>query len=179
MQNANFIEKGTKMNDKAQIITALGKEFNRWEKLLNGTNEEQITTSNLIGNMSVKDIVAHLTTWQQISVARLEAAQHDTEPEYPKWHPELDPESEDDLVQINAWIYEIYHEKLCSDIHREWRERYLRFLELAESIPEKDLLEVGRYPWLKEYPLLAVLLGSYEHHEEHLKPLLVRSRNRS
>jgi hypothetical protein len=46
-------------------------------------------------------------------------------------------------------------------------------LELAESIPEKDLLEIGKYPWLREYPLSAVLLGSYEHHEEHLEPLIV------
>jgi hypothetical protein len=161
------------MNDITQIITMLREEFNRWEELLTGIREEQITAPNLIANMSIKDIVAHLTTWQQISVARMEAARDNREPEFPKWPPELDPESEDDLDQINAWIYETRHEQPWSDVHREWEERFLRFLELAESIPEKDLLEVGRYPWLKEYPLSAVLLGSYEHHEEHLEPLLV------
>jgi hypothetical protein len=122
--------------------------------------------------MSIKDIVAHLTTWQQINVARFEAARNNKEPEYPKWPPELDLESDDDLDKINAWIYETCRKKTWSEVHQEWKDRFLRFLELAEAIPEKDLLEVGRYPWLKEYPLSAVLLGSHEHHEEHLEPLL-------
>jgi len=161
------------MDDKTQIVSMLKEEFNRWEKLLNSISEEEITTLNLIGNMSIKDTVAHLTVWQQINVARLKAAQHNREPEYPEWHPEFDPESEEELAKINAWIYENRREQPWSDIHREWKERFLRFLELAESIPEKDLFEVGKYPWLKEYPLSAVLLGSYEHHTEHLEPLLV------
>jgi hypothetical protein len=161
------------MDDKIQTISMLKEEFNRWEELLNRIREEEITTPNLIGSMSIKDIVAHLTVWQQINVARLEGALHNQKPEYPEWHPEFDPESEEDLAKINAWIYESRHEQPWSDIHREWKERFLHLLELAEAIPEKDLVEVGKYPWLKEYPLSAVLLGSFEHHAEHREPLLI------
>jgi hypothetical protein len=160
------------MDDKAQIIAALREEFNRWEGLLLSLSVEQIITPNRVASMSIKDIVAHLTTWQQINVARLEAARQSKEPEYPEWHPEFDPETNEELDKINVWIYESRHEQPWSDVHREWKERFLHFLKLAESIPEKDLLEVGRYPWLREYPLSAVLVGSYEHHEEHLEPLL-------
>jgi hypothetical protein len=122
--------------------------------------------------MSIKDIIAHLTVWQQINVARLEAARQNKEPEYPEWHPEFDPETKAELAKINAVIYKSRREKPWSDVHREWKERFLHFLELAESIPEKDLLEAGRYSWLREYPLSAVLVGSHEHHEEHRQPLL-------
>jgi len=161
------------MNDKAQLLTILKEEFNRWEELLAGISEEQITASDLIADMSIKDIVAHLTVWQQISVARLEAARQNKKPEYPEWHAEFDPETEEELAKINASIYESRHQHSWSAVHQEWMERFLHFLELAESIPEKDLLENGKYPWLPEYPLSAVLLGSYEHHEEHLEPLIV------
>jgi hypothetical protein len=161
------------MKDKTQIITALRGEFNRWEELLTRISEEQITASNRIADMSIKDIIAHLTVWQQINVARLEAARQNKEPEYPKWHPEFDSESEEELTKTNAWIYESRRQQPWVEVHQEWKERFLHFLELAESISEKDLLEVGKYSWLKEYPLFAVLLGSYEHHEEHLEPLLV------
>jgi hypothetical protein len=58
-------------------------------------------------------------------------------------------------------------------VQRDWRVGFLRCLDLAEAIPEKDLLEAGRYPWLPGYPLVAVLLGSYEHHEEHFHQLLL------
>jgi hypothetical protein len=161
------------MNDSAQLITALEELLERWEKLLARLDEEQITASNRIEDMSIKDIIAHLTVWQKISVERLEAARYNRIPEYPAWHPEFDPESTEELAQINSWIYATRHEQPWADIHREWRERFLRFLELARSISEKDLSEIGRYSWLKEYPLSAVLLGSYEHHEEHLDPLLL------
>jgi len=160
------------MNEKAQIIAMLGEVFNHWEELLTHLTEEQITDPNRVANMSIKDIIAHLTVWQQINVARLEAAIQNKEPEYPTWHPGLDPESEEELAKINAWIYEACHERLWSDLYQEWQGRFSHFLKLAETIPEKDLLEVGRYPWLREYPLSAVLIGSHEHHKEHLEPLL-------
>jgi hypothetical protein len=161
------------VNDKAQITTALRKEFNRWEELLAGLREEQITAPHLPSNLSIKDVIAHLRAWQQVSIARLEAALLNREPEFPKWLAGLDPESEDNRDKYNDWIYQAYREQPWSSVHRVWKEGFLRFLELAETIPEKDLLEIGRYPWLKEYALSAVLLGSCEHHEEHLEPLLV------
>jgi hypothetical protein len=173
VQNTNLPEKGAKVNDKAQIITTLREVFNRWEALSTGINEEQITASNLIANRSIKGIVAHLRAWQQVSIARLEAALLDREPEFPKWLAGLDPESEDNRDKYNDWIYQAYREQPWSSVQRVWKEGFLRFLELAEAIPEKDLFDIGRYSWLKEYSLSAVLLGSYEHHEEHLEPLMV------
>jgi ATP-dependent RNA helicase SUPV3L1/SUV3 len=41
--------------------------------LLASLSESQITTPNLPANLSVKDVVAHLWAWQQLSIARLEA----------------------------------------------------------------------------------------------------------
>ncbi len=118
-------------------------------------------------------MIAHLWVWQQRSIARMNAALHDREPEFPGWPETLDPESEDDLEQINAWIYETHREKPWSSVYRDWREGFLRFLDLGEAIPEKDLLDPGRYLWMKGLPLSIILQGSYDHHhEEHLEPLL-------
>jgi len=164
------------MNEKTQLITLLRDEFNRWEEFLAGIDEGQIIAPDRIAHLSIKDILAHLTTWQKISVARMEAALHQHKPEYPGWPAELDPTSED-LDPINAWIYNLYREQPWSDVHREWMEKYLRFLELCEAVPEKDLSDAGMYPWLNGYPLSAVLLGSYEHHAEHLERLLILLRH--
>jgi len=159
------------MNDKTQIITLLREQFNLWEGFLTGIDEEQITAPNRIASLSIKDIVAHLTAWQQISVARLEAALNNGQPEYPKWLGGFKPDSEDDLDKINARIYIYYRGQPWLDIHREWRTRFLHFLEFAEAMPEKDLFEEGRYAWLNGDALSAVLRGTYEHHVEHLEPL--------
>ena len=54
------------------------------------------------------------------------------------------------------------------DAHRAWREGYLKFIQLAEGIEKRDLLDSGRYEWMGNYPLAWVLLASYDHHQEHL-----------
>ncbi len=166
------INLGAMINDKKQMLKMLQEDFNRWEELLAGMSEEQITDPHLPSNLSIKDVLAHLWAWQQLSVVRMEAALHNREPEYPTWPERLgpDPEDEGDVDQTNAWIYETYRDKPWPSVHADWRAQFLRFLELAEEIPEKDLLEPGRYEWMGRYPLSASLLGSYEHHEEHLEP---------
>jgi hypothetical protein len=160
------------MNEKEKINTMFREVFDRWEELLAGLNEEQITAANRIGELSIKDILAHLAAWQQVSLARMQAALQNQQPEYPGWPPELDTVHETNLDQTNAWIYQTYRSQAWPAIHKEWRERFLRILEIAQSIPENDFLETGRYSWLDEYPLSAVIKGSCEHHQEHLDSLL-------
>ncbi|HEX7974864.1 MAG TPA: ClbS/DfsB family four-helix bundle protein, partial [Anaerolineales bacterium] len=123
---------------------------------------------------SIKDVMAHLMTWQQRSIARLEAALYHRVPEFPRWPENLHPDSDDEPPdQINAWIYDTNRDRPWASVYRDWREGFLRFLELGEAIPENDLLEVGKYPWMEGYPLSLVLLSSYEHHHiDHLEPLL-------
>ena len=92
---------------------------------------------------------------------------------FPNWLAGLDPESEEDTDQFNARIYETYHQQPWSRVYQSWRDGFLRFLKLGEEIPENDLSDTKKYPWLKGYSLFAVLQGSYEHHhDDHLEPLL-------
>ena len=166
------------MNMQEHILAALSEQFSRWEELLTTMSEGQITTPLLPSHWTLKDEIAHLRAWQQRSIARLEAALLDREPEFPRWLPDLDPDSEDTTDQVNAWIYETYRELPWSTVYRNWREGFLRFLELGQGISEKDLLDGGRYPWLAGYPLALILLGSYDHHQEHLEKLLAWLRDR-
>jgi hypothetical protein len=102
----------------------------------------------------------------------MEAAVHSQEPVFPRWLPELDPESDDSTDETNAWIYETYRRQPWSKVHRNWREGFLRFLELGDEISERDLLDWERCRWMKGLPLVMVLLGSYDHHQEHLEKLV-------
>jgi len=160
------------MNMQEHILTALREQLDRWEKLLATMSEEQVTTLHLPSTWSLKDVIAHLWAWQQRSIARLEAATLDQEPEFPKWSTDLDPELESDTDQVNAWIHAACRELPWSKVNRNWREGFLRFLELGERVSEKDLLDAGRYAWLEGRPLALVLLGSYDHHQEHLEESL-------
>jgi hypothetical protein len=156
------------MNMKEHILSALREQFHQWEEQLAKLSEEQINTPHLPSKWSTKDEIAHLRAWQERSIARLEAASLNREPKYPKWPPELDPNSEGNTDQINAWIYKTTRDQPWSEIYPNWKKGFLRFLELGETITEKDLLDAGRFGWMEGHSLAYTLLASYDHHQEHL-----------
>jgi hypothetical protein len=160
------------MNMKEHILTALREQFHRWEDLLANLSEEQIMAPHFDLNWSIKDVMAHLWAWQQISIARMEAGAQDREPEFPKWIVDTVENWEENADQVNAVIFEQQHGKPWSEIQENWRNGFLRFLELGNKISERDLLDGNRYTWLKGYNLAAILIASYDHHQEHLEKLL-------
>src|SRR4051812_25141073 len=120
------------VNDKSEILTTLREELNRWEALLAGLSEEQITVPQLPDQWSIKDVIAHLRAWQQRSIARLEAAQLNREPEFPQWPEGLDPEVDGEPHDVNAWLYETTRAQPWSSVYHAWHEGFLRFLALGE-----------------------------------------------
>ena len=152
---------------KAEQISALKNEFNRWQTLLDSLSEEQINAPNLDENWSIKDVIAHLWAWQQRSIARMEAAQQNREPVFPRWSDNLDPEVDGEPDDLNAWLYQFNKDKPWSQVYNEWKTGFHRFIELSEAIPENDLLQAGKYAWLEDHALTVFLQASQEHHAEH------------
>jgi hypothetical protein len=163
------------MNMKQHVLAAMGEEFDRWEELLADMSEEEISAPRLASGWSIKDVIAHLWAWQQRSIARLEGAVLNREPDFPRWSAMEDPDSEDGPDQTNAWIHKTYRDEAWPAVHRRWRQGFVRFLELAEALSERDLLDAERYTWMNHYPVVLVLTSSYEHHHlDHLEPLRER-----
>jgi len=160
------------MNMKGHILAALREQFDRWEELLASISEDEIVSPHFDFDWSVKDVIAHLWAWQQISIARMEAGLHDHEPEFPKWIVESIESWEEDADRVNALTFENYHQKSWPEIHQNWKIGFLRFLEVGNEIAERDLLDGDRYPWLKGYSLAFILVASYDHHQEHIEKLL-------
>lgn len=160
------------MKDKQQILALLREELNRWEDVLAGLSNTQISTPHSQSIMSTKDVVGHLRAWQQVSNARLEAALDNSQPVYPDWLQGADPDSDEELDSFNARIYQTYHEQPWSSVYQVWHAGFQRLLELAEATPEQSLFDTEKYPWLNGYALVDVLQGTYEHHQEHRDALL-------
>jgi hypothetical protein len=166
------------MNMKEHILSALREQFDSWEVLLARVSEEQITTPHFDFDWSIKDVIAHLWAWQQISIARMEGGLHNHEPEFPEWIVESIENWEEDADRVNALTFETQHKKSWSEIHQIWSDGFLRFLELGHEISERDLLDGDRYPWLQGYNLALILVASYDHHQEHFEKLTDWMRDR-
>lgn len=159
------------MNMKEHILAALSEQFNSWEDLLSDQDEEQITAANFEFGWSIKDVIAHLWAWQQISIARMEAGMQNREPEFPKWIVESVENWEENADRVNALTFERNHQRPWSEIHKNWKEGFLRLLALGNEISEKDLLDGDKYSWLNGHPLAFILIASYDHHQEHIEKL--------
>jgi hypothetical protein len=158
------------MSSKHSLIARLRAAFDRWDQFLTSRTDEELVAPRLPGGWSTRDVIAHLMAWQQISIARLQAALKDEDPRLPSWLGGADPfYAEEHTAEFNARILELYHKESSSSVHRAWREGFLHLLESAEAIPEEKMVDPHRYPWLNGYALSVVLSGSSEHHEEHLE----------
>jgi hypothetical protein len=155
-----------------ELINNLKTVFDNWEELLGGMSEEEITTQPGPGKWSVSEVITHLRAWQQISIAHLQAALLNTEPDFPAWLVGADPfYAEDHVDRFNTRIQELQRSQSWPTRHRAWREGFLRLLELAEAVPDSILFDEKRYSWLRGHAVAAVLKGSCEHHEHHLDRL--------
>jgi hypothetical protein len=159
------------MSMKQHILAALQEVFDDWEERLAGLSEAQITQPLAGTSLSVKDEIAHLMAWQQRTLARVDAARLNREPQFPQWLANVDPEDYDKTDSINAWIYETHRDQSWPNVHQDWRAGFQRLLASAGEISERDLLDESRYAWLDGYPLALILIATYDHHREHLDKL--------
>jgi hypothetical protein len=159
------------MDMKGHILAALREQLDRWEELLEGLTEAQITAPHFDDDWSIQDIVNHLWGWQQISIGRMQGGVLDRGPEFPTWLADYPGEWDDDPDRTNAWIYRHWHSRPWAETYRAWRDGFLRLLELGEALAERDLLDADRCSWLNGYSLAFILVASYDHHQEHLEKL--------
>lgn len=160
------------MPSKEHLVSALRQSHDTWEHLLREMSEEEIARPQFDEDWSVKDVVAHLWAWQQISGARFEAALLEKEPNYPDWLQGADPFiAEENTEEFNSRVRDRYLDSTWQELHTAWERGFLRLIHLAERTPEESLFAKGLYAWLKGYPLSSVLTGSLEHHQEHLEDI--------
>lgn len=57
------------MKHKEDLLASLRAVFGDWEDLLAYKTESEINAKGRVGGWSIKDVIAHLMAWQQISIS--------------------------------------------------------------------------------------------------------------
>ncbi len=150
---------------KQQLLERLRWEQSQWETLLKDIGAEQLMLPGATDEWRGQDVIAHLTTWWRRDVAGLQNAQRGKPPEP---HP-----SQDDVQVINNWIYYTNRDRSLAAVLDDAQEVWQDFIELFGSFPAADLVEPGRFAWLKEEALGPHALADFvrHFHDEHEGPL--------
>ncbi len=154
--------------NKAQFLRTLRSERLSWEAQLADVSEERLCQPGAAGNWSVKDILAHVTAYENGLVEWLEAAAEGKSLVFSV----LDHH---DVDFRNALIYQENRARSLSDVMLDSRRVFQKLLELVEGLPEEDLLEPGRSEWYvkprwqESRPLWKCIADdSYEHYRQHI-----------
>jgi hypothetical protein len=162
------------MSEKDRLLFDLCEQYNLWEDLLARIGEARIAIPLAPSAWSPKDEVAHLHAWQQRTLARAAAVKTSTQPAFPAWPADLDPDVEPDVDRINAWLYESSKALSWDQVREAWRATFLALLETCGEIPEQVVSSPASLPGLNGQFLAYFLQGTLDHHREHLEDLKTR-----
>jgi hypothetical protein len=157
------------MDMKDHLLAAMQEQLDQFENILSFLDEAQVIHPRFDKNWSIKDVVAHLWAWQQVSMARITAASHGGGPVLPGW---AAGKLDEDGDVTNERIYSLNCSRSWEDVHTTWHNGYGLLIKTSVLIPEKELLDPDRFPWMKGYSPADVLLGTYGHHQEHMEKII-------
>lgn len=149
---------------KKQLLAEMQSEQAAWLALLDEIGEENMTQPEVAGGWSIKDIVAHITGWRRRTVLRFRAALDPTVDITPDYPAELD--EDDEVDEINAWIYKANRDRPLSDVLNDSREVFQQLVAAVDALSDEQLNDSQRFPWLEGERLTgAFIFGHF--HEEH------------
>jgi len=149
------------ITEREELIATLESAKAEVEALLAEAGEARLTISGVTGEWSIKDLLAHLTFWEERVVAWAEGIRQGRVPT-PSG---LSKDQTED--QENATIYEANRDRSLPDVLEGWRRTHREVIEHIRSMSEEELFQ-RKIEWLGEVPFAGALAGnSYEHQQEH------------
>lgn len=127
---------------KTQLMSDIHKERSALETLLDGLEPTDMEEAGVLGDWSVKDVLAHLIEWERMVRNWYEAGERGETPCLPaegyKWN---------QLPALNEHIYEKYRDRPLPEILSEFAESYRHTCALIDQLPEEVLFTRGHFAW--------------------------------
>lgn len=156
---------------KAELLRDLDEENKQWEAFLARVPESLMEQPGVAGHWSLKDVIAHITSWRRRTLQRLRSVATGEPLPPPPWPADL---KDDDL--INAWFYERERGKSVRQVLEESRQVFQQMRAALDAIPEDVLSDPARWPWLEGQPLTGRLFFGHFHdeHEADMRAFLAQ-----
>ncbi|HEX9106464.1 MAG TPA: ClbS/DfsB family four-helix bundle protein [Longimicrobiales bacterium] len=140
---------------KSEILQRLGAERARLEATIASIDAVTMVQPGVVGEWSVKDVLAHLAEWEARMLVWLEAARSGASVAGPEegltWS---------DLAGFNRRIYSAHREEPLEHVLASFKAEHGRFMDMVQAMPADEMLERGRYAltapnalydWLVQY----------------------------
>lgn len=133
------------------IAELMRADHARLEALLAGIPDEQFVRPGTLGEWSVKDMLAHITFWEQRLLAYTNGAKESL----------VQPEEDEQMAidRINAGAFTANRDRPLAEVRADFARSYQQVLALAESLSADDLADEVFYNLFAG--------DTFEHYREH------------
>jgi hypothetical protein len=143
--------------DRQQLLKQLDKAWAGFKESYAGLSESRLTEPGVTGNWSVKDILAHVTTWEEEALKYLPLIiKGDRPPRYSVEYGGIDA--------FNAQMTEQKRGLSLSAILRQLDETHRRLIDYLQSVPEEQFTRETRFR-------RRLRLDTYSHYPKHAKAI--------
>jgi hypothetical protein len=127
---------------KTELLAAIARERSELEALLGALTTEQMVEPDLMGQWSVKDVLAHLVEWEQMVLSWYRAGLRGEMPEMPapglKWN---------QTPQLNQMILEKHRDRPVDQVMERFGASHQEIVGVIHGISDQELFVPGRMAW--------------------------------
>jgi hypothetical protein len=159
-----------KMN-KRKLLESIQQARAKLEQTVAAVPQSRMVIPGVDGENSVKDLLAHISTWERRMIVWLKETLQDREPEMlpsgMTW---------EDLDRWNEETFEQQRGLELAKVLKEFHASYAAALKIVEDIDERVLFDSERFPWRNGHPLWELVSANmdwhYPEHEESIRTWL-------
>ena len=144
---------------KEGLLDAMQKEHDALQKQLEPLSAGEMTSVSSATGWSIKDILAHLSEWEQMCLGWYQSGLQGETPAVP-----AEGYNWGQLPALNQHILEVHRQRPLDEILAWFQASYRQIHETLQQIPGEDLFTPGRYAWTRQNKMAAYFTGSTSSH---------------
>ena len=149
----------TRQTSKAQLLKDIQTQRRRLEKNLAKLSASELIEPGVTGSWSVKDLLAHLTAWEQLFLHWCSSGEGAPTCEIPPVGM-----SRQAMAVLNEAIFKRNRDRPLEDVAAEFTASFLQIQAAIQDISEEDLFAHGRFPWTGNLTLADYAAGNTCNH---------------
>ena len=143
--------------DRQRLLKRLDTAWRAFKESYAGLSEAQLVEPGVSGVWSVRDIVAHVTTWEEEALKHLPSILEDRRaPRYSVVYGGIDA--------FNAQMTRLKGGLSLAEVFRQLDEVHQRVIDMIERAPESHLISEGRFR-------RRLRLDTYTHYPKHAQAI--------
>jgi hypothetical protein len=143
--------------NRQRLLQNLDKAWVEFKESYADLSDAQLTEPGVIGDWSVRDIIAHVTWWEEESLKHLPLIIREARP--PRYSTEYGG-----IDAFNALMTERKHDLALADVLQHQEETHRQLIEYIQSVPEEQFIRETRFRH-------RLRLDTYSHYPKHAKAI--------